>query len=98
MLDPSLKPPTVGVPGPYRAPQKQDATMVGVRQPGWRLVTAPQDTTVGEMAERMYGTRSEWNRVFNDNRAGKELPDGSTGYLSNPNQIIQQGQAIWLSA
>lgn len=96
-LVPGFNPPTVGVPGPYVPPIKPRDNPMAVRQPGWRTMTVPHDTTVGEVAERVYGSRNESQRVFLHNRISVVRPDGSAGFLAHPNQIIRQGQTLWLT-
>lgn len=92
---PHTPPNSVG--GPYVPPSTQAKYTRPVRQPSWRVVTVPQVSTLAEIALRFYRNPSEALKVFNDNRAGQRMPDGTYGSVSSPNDTIIPGQKIWLS-
>lgn len=89
--------PPAWVPGPYVEPATPSRFKRPVSQPNWRTIVVPSESTLAEIAMRYYRSPTEAMRIFNDNRAGYRMPDGSFGALDTPNTIIQPGTTIWLS-
>lgn len=93
---PGMQPPS-WVPGPYQEPDTPSKYMRPQTQPNWRVVDIPVVSTLAEIALRYYRNPQEAWRIFNDNRAGTRMPDGTDGALDNPNQALTPGTRIWLS-
>lgn len=89
--------PPNSVGGPYVPPSQQAQYMRPVRQPSWRKIVVPSAASLGEVAMRYYQNPSDAIRIFNDNRAGSRMPDGTLGNVSSPNDTVIPGQTIWLS-
>lgn len=62
----------------------------------WFIVAAwpARDSTLYGIAQDAYGNGNQWPTLFNANRVGVVLPDGSQGWISNPN-LIYAGRKVW---
>lgn len=94
---PGWNPPS-SVPGPYSPPYRPVNGLQSVSLPRWRVVDAPAATSLHQFVQKIYGDLSKAIQVFNDNMIGTVHPDGSSGFMANPNQEIQPGDRIWLSS
>lgn len=89
-------PPSVGVPGPFKPPPMPTKYMRPARQPSWRVITVPEDSTLSSIAMRYYRNPMDALRIFNNNQSGKRMPDGSDGALFTPNDVVTTGTKLWL--
>lgn len=89
--------PPKSVPGPYQEPVTPIHFARPTKLPEWRVLTVPVVSTLADLALRFYKSPSEAMRIFNDNRDGLRMPDGSMGALLSPNDTIMPGTRIWLS-
>lgn len=55
---------------------------------------APGDS-LSKIALRWYGNAGSWTDIYNANRKGYTRPDGSPGFISNPN-YLRPGDKLWL--
>lgn len=102
---PSPPPPPV-IPAPVTPPPttppatpKPPTTPKPPSKPALRyIVITPWPTqlsTLWGIAAKYYGKGSEWPRIYNVNRVGYTRPDGSKGWISNPN-LIYAGRTVWV--
>lgn len=54
-----------------------------------------QTSTLYGIAKRYYGNGNRWPELFNVNKNGYRRPDGSTGWINNPN-LIYAGRTVWV--
>ena len=90
------KPPS-WVPGPFREPVAPAKYQRPLRQPDWRVINVPIVSTLAEIAMRFYQDPGAAWRIFNDNREGMLMPDGTYGSLTSPNDAVSPGTQLWLS-
>lgn len=86
MTYPYLIPPPSSVPGPFKATAPPPVNGPGVVTPHvarWHIVQPGE--TLWKIAQHYYNKPSEWVRIFNANRAGAQLPDGTFGVLDTSN-------------
>lgn len=52
-------------------------------------------SSLWSISEKFYGTGTRWPDLYNANRIGTTRPDGSPGFISNPN-YLRPGDRIWV--
>lgn len=78
------------VPGPVKPKPKPPANQKPQARPTARYYTVKRGDTLWGISKRYYGTGTRFMTIFNANRKGKKLPDGTAGKISNPS-LIQPG-------
>lgn len=95
--------PPVSVPGPVIQPPPPPPPPPVSQPPPPRpvlriFIVTPWPTkgsTLWGISEIFYGTGTRWNDIYNANRAGTTRPDGSPGFISNPN-YLRPGDRVWV--
>lgn len=88
-------PPSVPVVTPLPPPVPSPApAQPGSATPLRYYFVAPGDSLT-KIAIRWYGNANSWNDIYNANRKGYTRPDGSPGFISNPN-YLRPGDKLWL--
>lgn len=93
--DPPHPPPTptpTPTPGPPKPPAGQWVT-VGV----WSSTNAPWNSTLWGIAQHSYGNGALYPKIFAANKTGVVRPDGTSGFITNPN-LIHPGDRIFVPA
>lgn len=83
---PVVKPPPVVVPPPNQPPKLRYFVITPWPTPG---------STLWGIARHFYGNGNRWPEIYNVNRNGYTRPDGSKGWINNPN-LIYAGRAVWV--
>lgn len=52
-------------------------------------------STLWGISEIYYGTGTRWPEIYNANRIGTRRPDGSPGFISDPN-YLRPGDRVWV--
>lgn len=86
-------PPTGPPPGP---PHPQPAGQWVTVAP-WSSTNAPWNSTLWGIAQHTYGNGALYPKIFAANKQGIVRPDGTSGFISNPN-LIHPGDRIFVPA
>lgn len=63
----------------------------------WTSTNAPWNSTLWGIAQHTYGNGALYPKIFAANKQGVVRPDGTSGFISNPN-LIHPGDRIWVPA
>lgn len=85
-------PPPAPHPNPHPQPAGQWVT-VGV----WSSTNAPWNSTLWGIAQHTYGNGALYPKIFAANKQGVVRPDGTSGFITNPN-LIHPGDRIFVPA
>lgn len=103
----SLGSPPVPLPAPPPPPDPPAPPITPVTPPPPAPVQPPTQTvalryvvvrggdSLWKIAYRYYGRGEAWHDIYNANRKGYTRPDGSAGYISNPN-YLRPGDVLWV--
>lgn len=90
--------PPSSVPGPIRTPDAPPAVTGDSRPAPWRRVVVDRfdsrTHTLSGIAGMVYGNTKRWVDIFNANRVGVTRPDKTSGYVANPNEMLNEGSDI----
>ncbi len=95
VVPPQAPPPVVphpGPPAPTPAPPKPHGTALRY------VIVLPWPSklsTLTGIAQAYYGRKDEWHDIYNANKIGLTRPDGSHGFISNPN-YLRPGDRLWV--
>ncbi len=81
-------------PPPQQAPQPPPPPPMRLRY----VVVMPwpaQESTLWGIAQQIYGNGTKWSDIYNANRAGGTRPDGSHGWINNPN-LLFAGRTVYV--
>lgn len=81
---------TVAPPPPPAPPPAPPAIRIHVVTP-WPT----KGSTLWGISELYYGTGTRWPEIYNANRAGTTRPDGSPGFISNPD-YLRPGDRVYV--
>lgn len=100
VIPPVIKPPVVPPPvvKPPAPPPVKPPPVPGTPPKLRYVVVTPWPTqlsTLWGIAARFYGNGGRWPEIFNVNRVGFTRPDGSKGWISNPN-LIYAGRTVYV--
>jgi hypothetical protein len=91
--------PPVVAPPPQQPPPPPPVQQPVAAPPQLRYVgITPWPTrrsTLWGIARDFYGDGRQWPRIFEVNRNGYRRPDGSVGWINNPN-LIYAGRVVWV--
>lgn len=92
-------PPPAPTPTPQPAPNPIPQPPAGqwVTVAPWSSYNAPWNSTLWGIAQHTYGNGALYPKIFAANRVGVVRPDGTSGFISNPN-LIHPGDRIWVPA
>lgn len=88
-------PPSATPPPPKPAPQPPQGQWVTVGV--WTSTNAPWNSTLWGIAQHIYGNGALYPKIFAANKSGVMRPDGTAGFISDPN-LIHPGDRIWVPA
>lgn len=63
----------------------------------WSSTNAPWNSTLWGIAQHVYGNGAQYPKIFAANKVGVMRPDGTAGFISNPN-LIHPGDRIFVPA
>ena len=91
---PLVKPPEYKPPPVVQPPPVEPPTTPKLR---FHVITPwpTQTSTLWGIAVRYYGNGNRWPELYNVNREGYRRPDGSVGWIKNPN-LIYAGRTVWV--
>jgi hypothetical protein len=89
VVPPPVKPPPV-VPPPPPAPPKPVVLRIHIVSP-WPT----KGSTLWGISEIYYGNGLRWPEIYNANRINTRRPDGSPGFISNPD-YLRPGDRVWV--
>lgn len=96
---PVSTPPPVVTPPPPPPPPPVSQPPPPAPRPQLRIhVVTPwptQGSTLWGIAQMYYGNGARWPEIYNANRAGTTRPDGSPGFISDPN-YLRPGDLVWV--
>jgi hypothetical protein len=99
---PSIPPPVVITPPVVKPPPVTKPPVVTVPPPGTKklryVAITPWPTltsTLSGIAKKYYGNGNRWPEIYNVNKAGFRRPDGSMGWITNPN-VIYAGRTVYV--
>jgi hypothetical protein len=81
--------PPKSVPTPVKPKPKPPAKPKPKPKPSARYYTVKRGDTLWGISKRYYGTGTKFMTIYNANRYGKRLPDGSMGRIRTPSHIEQ---------
>lgn len=87
---PPVTPPSAPPPAPSPVPSSAPALRYVVVRP-W----PSKYSTLSGIAYIFYGRQDAWHDIYNANRKGYTRPDGSPGFISNPN-YLRSGDVLWV--